>query len=181
MSNEQDKALEMFCTAVEMKEKKRTLYEDAMKTCPDQVGIETFRMLHKAEVEHLARIQEVYDEMKKGKTWVDACRYHESHAEDKKEALRRIAEQRGKLPNACVDDIVAIETGLQLENASINYFENRLPLATEAVEREFIEGMIAEEREHYILLADLKFYYADPQAWFMEKGKARLDGGGAGS
>jgi hypothetical protein len=26
------------------------------------------------------------------------------------------------------------------------------------------------------MLADLKFYYTDPQAWVMEKSKARLDG-----
>jgi hypothetical protein len=36
--------------------------------------------------------------------------------------------------------------------------------------------MITDEREHYRTLADLKFYYTDPEAWFMEKSRVRLDG-----
>jgi hypothetical protein len=38
--------------------------------------------------------------------------------------------------------------------------------------------MIKEEKEHFVLLADLKFYYTDPENWFMEKSRARLDGAG---
>jgi len=178
MSNERDEALEMFCTAIEMKEKKRALYEEAMKACPDQVGIETFHMLKDAESEHLKRIQELYKELRDGKDWVATCQLHEFHSEDKQAVLRRIAEEHGKIPKACVDDVVAIETGLQLENASISFFENRLENATRDIEREFLERMIAEEREHYILLADLKYYYVDTEAWFMEKSRVRLDGAG---
>lgn len=178
MSSERDEALEMFCTAIEMKEKKRALYEDAMKICPDQVGIETFRMLRDAEVEHVKRIQELYEELREGKDWAATCKLHEFQSEDKQAVLRRIAEEHGKVPKACLDDVVAIETGLRFENASIDFFENRLKKATQDIERDFLERMIAEEREHYILLADLKFYYVDPEAWFMEKGRARLDGAG---
>ena len=178
MSNERDEALDMFCTAIEMKEKKRALYEEAMKACPDQVGIETFHMLRDAEIDHLKRIQELYDELRGGKDWGATCQFHEFHSEDKQAVLRKIAEEHGKIPKACVDDVVAIETGQQLENASITFFDNRLKKATRDTEREFLERMIAEEREHFILLADLKYYYIDPEAWFMEKGRARLDGAG---
>lgn len=181
MSTERNEALDMFCTAIEMKEKKRALYEDAMKVCPDQVGIETFRMLKEAEDEHIKRIQALYEELKVGKDWVDACQYHEFESEDKQALLRKIAEEHGKVPKACVDDVVAIETGQQLENASITFFENRLKIAEQDVERQFLESMIAEEREHYILLADLKYYYLDPESWFMEKSRARLDGAGGGT
>ncbi len=48
MNQIQNHSMEMFCTALEMKERKKKLYEDAMKACPDQVGIETFRMLKKS-------------------------------------------------------------------------------------------------------------------------------------
>jgi rubrerythrin len=175
---ERDEALDMFCTAIEMKEKKRALYEEAMKACPDQVGIETFQMLKDAEMDHLKRIQDLYEELRDGKDWEATCRFHEFHSEDKQALLRKIAEEHGKIPKACVDDLVAIETGLQLENASVSFFEDRLKIATNAAEREFLECMVAEEREHYILLADLKYYYADPESWFMEKSRARLDGAG---
>ena len=178
MDESRDQAFEMFCTAIEMKEKKRALYEDAMSTCPDQVGIETFRMLRDAESEHLKQITQTYEELKKGKVWADACKYHPIEDEDKQAALRKIAEEHGKMPKACLDDVVAIQTGIQLENSSIQFLQKQLEGSTEPLEQEFIRRLLAEEREHYILLADVKYYYADPEAWFMEKSRARLDGAG---
>jgi rubrerythrin len=149
-----------------------------MNACPDQVGIETFRMLRDEEDQHGQRIQIIYEELKKGNLSADACRYIEIDTPDRKSILLKIAEQHGKMPKACLDDVVAIETGMQLENKSIQFFEGRLEKATDAVEREFLSRIIAEEREHYVLLADLKYYYTDPEAWFMEKSRARLDGAG---
>ena len=178
MSSVQNHSLEMFCTAIEMKERKKKLYDDAMKACPDQVGIETFRMLKEAEEEHFQRIQEIYEEAKKGRVSVDACKFYDFETEDKQTVLRKIAEEHGKIPKACVDDVVAIQTGMQLENASIHFFQTALDQSGDPVEREFLENMIKEEREHFVLLADLKYYYTDPESWFMEKSRARLDGAG---
>jgi len=171
--------IDTFCTARELKEKKRALYEAAMKTCPDPVGIETFRMLRDSESDHLKRIEEAYEELKKGKVSEDACRFHSFDTKDKKELLRKVAAQRGKTPKACLDDVAAIETGIGLENASMEYFEKQLKKAGDPLEREFLQRMIAEERKHYILLADLKFYYEDNENWFLEKGRQVLDGAGA--
>lgn len=173
-----DQSLDMFCTALEMKERKKNLYNDAMKACPDQVGIETFRMLREAEEEHYQRIHEIYEEAKKGKVSPDACKFYDFETDDKQTVLRKIAEEHGKIPKACVDDVVAIQTGMQLENASIQFFQTALEKSEDSVEREFLENMIKEEREHFVLLADLKFYYTDPENWFMEKSRARLDGAG---
>lgn len=180
MAKEQGKTLDTFCTAMEMKESKRALYENAMKTCPDQVGIETFRMLRDSEADHLKRIREVQEELQKGKVSADACRFHSFDTGNKKVLLRKVAAERGKLPKACLDDVAAIETGIKLENASIEYFEKQLKQAAEPIEREFLQRMIEEEREHHILLADLKFYYEDTGNWFLEKGRQTLDGAGEG-
>ncbi|NSW85837.1 MAG: hypothetical protein HPY84_05880 [Syntrophobacteraceae bacterium] len=179
MKKEQNETLEMFCAAIELKEKKKALYADAMKSCPDRVGVETFKMLMEAEDDHIKRVQEVYEELKKGKVSLDACQFHRFESADKKSVLRKIASQHGKMPKACLDDVAAIERGMQLEDAGIQFFEKQLQKAGEPEEKEFLSRLIAEEREHYILLADLKFYYVDPEHWFMEKSKARLDGAGA--
>jgi len=113
MAGPNDSALDVFCAALEMKERKRALYEDAMKVCPDQVGIETFKMLRDGETDHVKRIQEIYEQLKQGQVAPDACKYHEFETEDKKTVLRKIAEEHGKIPKACVDDVVAIQTGMQ--------------------------------------------------------------------
>lgn len=178
MTNGRDETLEMFCTALEMKEKKRELYEKAMKSCSDEVGQETFRMLRDEESEHGKQLQEMYEEMKKGTGWADACRYYPESEDTLLNSFRRIAAQRGKEidKEACQTDIGAIETGMELEDSCIRFFEGKMQLATNATERQFLQRMVAEEKGHYQTLADLKFYYSDPEGWFMEKGKAVLDG-----
>jgi rubrerythrin len=178
MSAENNEILDMFCAALDMKEKKRALYEKSMNGCSsaDDIGRETFRMLMDAEGDHTTHIQEIYNDIKQGKSWADACRYYPDQAEGLKSSFDRIVAEHSRKPDACVDQVVAIDTGLQLEDASIHFFEEKLPKATEAIERQFIEKMITDEREHYRTLADLKFYYTDPEAWFMEKSRVRLDG-----
>jgi hypothetical protein len=176
MSSDYEKAADVFCAALAIKDKKKNLYTDAMKSCPDQVGIETFRMLKEAEEEQIAKIQHVYEAFKQGKASADACRFYALETHQGKDLLRRVAEEHGRAPKACLDDVAAIETGLNLENAAIEYFERQLQGVVSAVEREFLTNLAAEEREHHRLLADLKFYYVDPDNWFLEKEHQRLDG-----
>jgi len=177
----QDKTSDIFCAAMAIKEKKRSLYDEAIKSCPDPVGVETFRMLKAAEEEHLGRIKAVYEQAKKGTIGADACQFHNFKTEDKKAFLRRIADKQGKIPKACLDDVAAIEVGLALENEAITLFDQQYSGASDSFERDFLERMIAEEREHVIMLADLKFYYEDTENWFLEKGRQRLDGAGEGT
>lgn len=181
MTREKDKTLELFCTVIALKEKKRALYKAAAQNCPDPVGVETFSMLKTAEEEHLRRTSAIYEEVKKGKVPADACRLHEFGVEDKKALLKRIAKAHRKVPKACHDEVAAIETGLALENEAITFFTKRLEVATDPSERAFLTRLIAGDKEHHTLLADLKFYYTDPESWFLEKGKQVLDGSGAGA
>jgi hypothetical protein len=181
METLQDRTLDVFCAAIALKEKKRSLYDEAMKSCPDPVGIETFRMLKAAEEDHLGRINTAFEDAKKGTLTADVCQFHEFKTEDKKAYLRRIGEERGRIPKACLDDVAALETGLSLENEAITLLDKQYSGATDSVERDFLERMIAEERQHLIMLADLKFYYEDTENWFLEKGRQRLDGAGEGT
>ncbi len=183
MNDKRKEFSEMFCAALELKEKKRSLYEGAMKGCSDfdSVGRETFRMLRDAEEEHAKHIQSVYEGLKQGKEWVDACRYYPDQAEAVRADFEKLVAALAEKPDVCTDQVGAIDTGLELEDASIRFFEEQIPAAMEDREREFLERMVVDEREHYRTLADLKYYYTDTGGWFMEKSRARLDGAGASS
>ncbi len=169
---------EIMCAALEIKEKMKALYDEAAGKCSDEVGMETFRMLREMEREHLDRISGIHSELTKGKVDVDSCRFYDFDTADKREVLKRIARERKFVGKACLDDVAAIESGMELENKSINFFTDRLKQADTSIEREFLNYMIAEERSHYIVLADLRFYYVDPGHWLMEKGRTDLDGAG---
>jgi rubrerythrin len=165
-----------MCAALEMKEKMKTLYDEAAGMCSDDVGIETFRMLREMEQEHLGSINGIYNELSKGKFDADSCRFYDFDTADKKEILKRLAKEKKFAGKNCLDDVAAIERGMELENKSINFFTGYLKQADTSIEREFLNHMLAEERAHYIALADLRFYYVDPGHWLMAKGRTDLDG-----
>ncbi len=168
--------LELMCTAVEIKEKMKSFYADAAGKCGDPVGSATFEMLRDMEQKHLDRLNEIYAGLANGSRDVDACRFYDFEALSRSEVIHQLKQKRESIPKACLDDVAAIESGMDLENRGIEFFLARLKEAAEPIEREFLNHMLAEERSHYILLADLRFYYIDTGHWFMEKAKTGLDG-----
>lgn len=171
--------VDLLCKALEVKEKKEKLYEAAMAACSDAVGRETFRILYEAEKEHEKVLHETQEALKAGKDWADACRYVPPEEDLFSRLAQKVAVDKDKLPEACTDEIRALETGIQLEEAAIRLFEEKAREITDPSQKAFVSRLSAEEREHRRLLQDLKFYYSDPQGWFMEKSRARLDGAGA--
>jgi rubrerythrin len=168
--------LDIMCAALEMKEKMKSFYSDAAGKCGDRVGTETFQMLRDMEQKHLERLQQIYADLSQGGSTVDACRFYDIEAPDRAEVMRKLKQKRQAVPEACLDDVAAIESGMELESKGVDMFAARLKEASAPAEREFLNHMIAEERSHYILLADLKFYYLDTEHWLMEKSKSGLDG-----
>jgi rubrerythrin len=176
MSTEGSGLLEIMCTVVEIKEKMKSFYSEAAGNCGDQVGTQTFEMLRDTEQKHLDRLNTIYADLSKGSSDLDTCRFYDLEAPDRTEILKNLKQRRDQLSQVCMDDVAAIESGMELENRAIEFFVNRLKEAVEPTEREFLTQMIAEERSHYITLADLKFYYLDAAHWLMEKAKTGLDG-----
>jgi rubrerythrin len=168
--------LEIMCTTVEIKEKMKAFYAEAAAKCDDRIGTQTFEMLRDNEQKHLEKLNAIYADLAKGRGGLDACRFYDFETPGRSEILQKLKQKREAIPNACMDDVAAIESGMELENRGIEFFQARLREAVGQIEREFLNHMIAEERSHYILLADLKFYYMDTEHWFMEKAKAGLDG-----
>ncbi len=171
-----NRLLDIMCATLEIKGKMKSFYSDAAGKCGDRVGTETFQMLRDMEQKHLERLEQAYSDLSRGESGVDACRFYDIDVPERAEVLRKLKQKREAIPEACLSDIAAIEGGMELENKGIDMFVERLKGAVEPAEREFLNHMLAEERSHYILLADLKFYYLDTEHWLMEKSRAGLDG-----
>lgn len=168
--------LDIFCTVVQMKEKEMRLYEKAASSCKDSVGVQTFGMLRDSEQEQIVRIAELQASLKSGEASLDACRLYVPKSVEHKAFMKRIAAGRKKLDKACVDDVTAIELALSFENEAIGYLHGEKEQTEDPGVRDFLENLASEERAHYEALADLRFYYVDPEGWFLEKGRAMLDG-----
>ncbi len=176
MKTNGSRLLDVMCATVEIKEKMQALYAEAAGKCSDRLGTETFEMLRDMEQKHLERLRSIYADMAKGAGDIESCRFYDFEPLNRSEVIKKIRRKHGELSKACLDDVAAIESGMELENRGIEFFLDKLKEASEPIEREFLTNMLAEERSHYILLSDLKFYYIDTGHWFMEKAKTGLDG-----
>ncbi|MFP5211928.1 MAG: hypothetical protein ACLGPL_00975 [Acidobacteriota bacterium] len=181
MDSKGETILDMFCTAIAMKEKKRALYEEAMGKCDDPVGNETFRMLKGAEEDHLLHMRRFYEDLKNERFEPESCRIIDFKTGEKRALLLRLAKEHEKIERACLDSVAAVEMGLELESGLIAVLNDMVRKAADPGQKKVLERFIAEEREHHRMLADLMFYYTDTEGWFLEKGRQELDGAGAGT
>ncbi len=69
----------------------------------------------------------------------------------------------------------ALNVGIDFEYKTVKFYQDYLPRAKDALERQFVEEMVAEERGRYTVLKDMKHSMADPAAWYQEMERGGLD------
>lgn len=176
MAQGNERSLRMLSIALEMEIKGKAFYEKAIKTCGNPLGREIFSTLMQDEVIHVERIKSIYATVETGKGWDDAwTRFHADHAEVQP-LFRELAVRHGANIKAETSDLEALEIGIDFERKSVEFYEQHATQATDPQEKRFIEKMIGEEKGHYAVLADLKYYLSDPTAWFAERERSGYDG-----
>jgi rubrerythrin len=175
MPQDKDQALSMLDTALKMEEKGRKYYQEAAEKTENPVGKEVWQLLAGYEVSHMSRIREIYSAIMGDQGWrPDAAEFHPS--DDLSAMFRQVVERQAEHIRADTGDVEALETGIDFESASVKFYEEHLEKAEDPREKKFLEAMVAEERAHLDLLADMKLYYEDPESWFLEKDRVSLDG-----
>ncbi len=171
-----DKTLQMLATAIEKEEKGRDFYKDAVATCTNELGKETFRTLMAEEAVHIQRLKQIREQMRKERAWSEdwkACRVEN---EDLNKLMKERVAELGPKVKAESGDLEALEIGVQMEQGAITFYEEQLRKAVEPLEQDFVKHMITEERRHFVALEDLKLYFTNPESWFIEKEHHVLDG-----
>ncbi|MEW6267535.1 MAG: ferritin family protein [Thermodesulfobacteriota bacterium] len=174
MPSADEQLLIMLSTALEMEEKGQRHYEKAAKNCRNPLGREIFDLLAGYEVQHARTIREIYQTLKGGKPFPEQS-VGQAVSVDLGRVFRDLAGKHAD-SRAEADEMKALEMGLEFESASIEFYRNLAGRSQDQGEKKFALKLEAEERGHLNLLADLKQYYADPEAWLMAKGRAGLDG-----
>lgn len=176
MTTGDDRSLRMLAAALEKEETGRAFYQDASERCSNELGKELFKILVIEEGVHIKRIKQIYESLRGGGSWTEGWRSFEGVNETLQEVVRNRISTLGPKIEGITKDLEAVEIGLQMEQSAIKFYEEELPKATDAMEKEFIKKMIAEEHTHYASLADLKLYLSNPESWFTEKESPTLDG-----
>ena len=76
MSDSDNKILDMLCTAMEMAEKSKDIYEKALGTCENAFGKEIFMILKEEETDHEEAIRRTYESLKTCKPIVEEAWSH---------------------------------------------------------------------------------------------------------
>ncbi len=176
MMENRTKVLEMLKTALGMEEKGRGFYDDAIAKCDNEIGREIFTTLRNDEVVHVDRIKEIFTSLETDAVWQEDW-FDSKHVKSNlKPFFKGLAEKHRDTVQASTGDIEALDVGIDFEQRAVKYYETQLLDADDPIERKFIEMMIGEEREHFTVLSDLKFYLSDPTGWFVEQEHQELGG-----
>jgi rubrerythrin len=176
MAGESGRSIEMLAAALEKEEFGRGFYAKAVEQSTNNLGKEIFRLLLAEEGIHIRRIKQIYEELKLGKAWSEKWKVQESTNDDLKALFRERVSALSEKVSPEAGDIEAIDIGMDFEDGAVKFYEDQLSKATDDQEKAFINEMIVEERGHYSALADMKFYYTNPESWYSEMERHGVDG-----
>ena len=176
MTGKETKRLEIYSTALEMEMKGRDFYGKASGTCASELGRDMFRMLMEEEIKHVTRIREIQKSLSAGQEWPEQWEAVKVADQDLGRLFKEMAKKHGKKAKADAGDVEALEVGIDLETRAVDFYKEQQGKASHPLEKEFIEAMLVEERIHYRMLTDMKFYLTDPDGWFLEQERGGLDG-----
>ena len=74
-------------------------------------------------------------------------------------------------------ELDAIQTAMDMENKTYDFYKGQGRSAAYNAERDFYETLAAEEREHHLILLDYYEYLKDPAGWFVKTEHPSLNGG----
>ena len=177
MKEDLERAMKMLSTALEMEERGRSFYQRAVSSCKNDMGKEIFQTLMEDEDVHVDRIRSIYETLSGEQAWSGEWKKLKIRHADLGDLFRNIAKKHGPKIIADTSDLEALDTGIDFEMRSVEFYQKQLTTATAPLEQEFIRKMVTEERGHHDALTDMKFYLSDPAGWFREKERGGLDGG----
>ena len=168
--------MDMLSAALDMEEKGKAFYKKAATTCRNPQCMEIFSALMKDEVIHTGRIKQIHNTLTSQRCWTRDWESIKAPSHDLEMLFQNLAPKERKKIKAETTDLEAVDIGLDLESASIKFYQEHRTKAIDPIEAAFLDQMILEEKGHWKALKDTRYYLTDPQGWFMEKERAGLDG-----
>ncbi len=167
--------LKILEIALTMEEKGYSFYNKVVNTSGNPLGKAMFGRLRDDELVHMERIKTIIEGLQSGVAWRIDYDALPSRAQSTSEMFRDLARAHTQELTPEADDVEAINVGLDFEAKAVKFYEEHLKDAQDPLEQEFIRKMILEEQDHHATCLELKRFYADPAAFFVEMEHPHLD------
>jgi len=176
MVTEQDKTLGALQIAIQMEIDGKEYYLKASQQSSNELGKKLLKSLAAEEDVHRQKFEEIYSALRNKRAWPET-----DFQPDKGKRLRTIfaseIEEMGSKVKAPTTELEAVQTAMDMENKTYDFYKIQSRNATYDAERSFYDTVAAEEREHHRVLLDYYDYLRDPAGWFVKMGHPSLNGG----
>ena len=176
METEQDKTLEALQIAIQLEIDGKEYYLRASQKSSNELGKKLLQSLAAEEDVHRRKFEEIYDAIRNKKAW-PTTDFQPDVGKRLRTIFARATEEMGSSLKAPTTELDAIQTAMEMENKTYDFYKSQSKNATYDTEKDFYETLAAEEREHHLILLDYYEYLKDPAGWFVKKEHPSLDGG----
>jgi rubrerythrin len=176
METEQAKTLEALQIAIQMEIDGKEYYLNASRESSNELGKKLLKSLAAEEDTHRQKFQEIYNTIRNKKAW-PVTDFQPDGGKRLRTVFARASEEMRSTVKPLASEVDAVQTAMEMENKTHDFYKSRGENATYGVERDFYETLASEEREHHLILLDYYEYLKDPASWFFNKEHPSLDGG----
>jgi len=176
MKTEQDKTLQALQIAIQMEIDGKEYYLKASQESSNELGKKLLQSLAAEEDLHRQKFEEIYDAIEKKKAWPKTD-FQPDGGKRLRTIFARTTEEMDPHIETHATELDAIQTAMDMENKTFDFYKSQEQRATYDAERDFYQTLAAEETEHHLVLLDYYEYLKDPAGWFVKTEHPSLDGG----
>lgn len=176
MVTEQNKTLAALQRAIRMEIDGKKFYHKASQESSNELGKKLLKSLAAEEDLHRQKFEEIYNAIQSKKAWPEID-FHLDRGRELKTVFTSAIKKIGSDIRAPATELDAIQTAMDMENKTYDFYKTQVQDAVYDAEREFYEALAAQERVHHQVLLDYYEYLKNPAAWFVSKEHPSLDGG----
>jgi len=176
MVTDQDKTLEALQIAIQMEIDGKEYYLKVSQESSSELGKKLLASLAAEEDVHRRKFEEIYNAIRNKKAW-PVTDFQPDGGKGLRTIFARATEEMGANIKAPTTELDAVQTAIDMENKTYDFYKSQGENATYDAERDFYETLATEEREHHLILLDYYEYLKDPAGWFVKKEHPSLDGG----
>ena len=176
MVTEQDRILEGLQSAIQMEIDGKEHYLKASEESGNELGRKLLQSLAAEEDMHRRKFEEIYEAVRSKKAW-PVTDFQPDGGKRLRTIFARTSQAMGSELKTLATELDAIQTAMDMEITTYDFYKNQSQASTYDGERDFYEALAAEEKAHHLALLDYYEYLKDPAAWFVKKEHPSLDGG----
>ena len=176
MKTEQAQTRDALRIAIQMEIDGKEHYLRASQKSSHELGKKLLQSLAAEEDVHRQKFEQIYNAIQNKKGW-PVTDFKPDGGKRLRTILAAATKKTGSKKKAPATEFDDIQTAMDMENKTYDFYKGRGGKASYDAERDFYYTLSGEEREHYLILLDYYEYLKDPAGWFVKKEHPSLDGG----